>query len=225
MLAIATTIAISLFAVAMILLKLERRRKPAAAAINPLDGVDTLAAWPPQTVRVLTLGERQAYDIVRRAMPKHLVLGQVPLSRFISVPTKHSYTDWLQRVGRQSVDLLITDTSSRPVAAIEVRGTGESARSIKRHEGLTRVLQAAGIPVHVWREGALPSPAQAYKQLRGDDAAQAVESEMDDTGRHAIPVADVAELLAEGDNRDYSHDPVASSFFDDLEVVKPGARA
>ncbi len=226
MLAIASTIAISMFAVAMILLKLERHRAPVNPSRKPTDAMDTIEAWPPQTVRVLTLEERQAYDIVRRAMPRHLVLGQVPLSRFISVPTKNAYADWLQRVGRQSVDLLITDASSRPIAAIEVRGTAESQRSLKRHETLTRVLQAAGIPVHVWREGALPSAEQAYRQLRGHPASLDGMPEDDtDQAHQPIPVADVHEILAEGDDRHYGHDPVASSFFDDIDVLATAGKA
>lgn len=228
MLAIVSTIAFSMFVVAMILLKLERHRAPVSAKPKPTDAMDTVEAWPPQTVRVLTLEERQAYDIISRAMPRHLVLGQVPLSRFISVPTKNTYADWLHRVGRQSVDLLVTDSSSRPIAAIEIRGSVESPRSVKRHETLTRVLEAAGVPVHVWREGALPTAEQAYKQLRGHASAahtpsQRATDEEDD--HQPIPVADVHEMLAEGDNRDYGHDPVASSFFDDIDVLAPAAKA
>ncbi len=225
MIAIASTIALSLFAVAMILLKLERHRKPAVAAVDSVEAVDTVAAWPPQTVRVLTLDERQAYDILRRAMPKHLVLAQVPLSRFISVPTQRSYAQWLTRVGRQSVDLLVTDTSSRPIAAIEIRSDGESARSAQRHQSLTKVLQAAGIPVYVWKEGALPTADVAYKQLRGESEAAEEERDVAKNGRRPIPVAEVHEMLAEGDNRDYGHEPVASSFFDDLDLLAPSGKS
>lgn len=215
MLALASTVAVSLFAVAMILLMLERRRRPATAAADKAEALDTIEAWPPQAVRVLTLEERHAYEIVRRALPKHLVLAQVPLARFISVPTQHSYAEWLQRAGRLSVDLLITDTSSRPVAAIEIRAAEENPRSEKRHKRLTEVLQTAGIRVHVWNEDALPTPEQAARQLRGEDVFT------DDNARGPIPVADVQELLSEGDYRDYNHDPVASSFFDDLDAMVP----
>lgn len=212
MLALASTVAVSLFAVAMILLMLERRRRPSVDA-RP-EALDTIDAWPPQAVRVLTLEERHAYEIVRRAMPKHLVLAQVPLARFISVPTQHSYAEWLQRAGRLSVDILITDSSSRPVAAVEIHAAEETPRSMKRHKRLTEVLQTAGIRVHVWKEDDLPSPEQAARQLRS-------EENYDEQKPGVIPVADVQELLSDGDNRDYRHDPVASSFFDDLDALVP----
>ena len=41
--------------------------------------LDTVQAWPPQAVRVMTLPERQAYELLRRAVPRNfMVLAQVP---------------------------------------------------------------------------------------------------------------------------------------------------
>lgn len=248
MLAVASTIAISLFAIAMILLTLDRTKRPAPKPSSTSE-LDTIAAWPPQAVRVLTLEERQAFDVVRTALPKHLVLAQVPLARFISVPTHHSYLAWLQRVGRLSVDILITDASSRPIAAVEIHSDQETPRSQKRHSRIAAVLQAAGIPVHVWREGHLPTADAAYRQIRGESAgyqgadsawvgaaamassaaATATQGAVDDDGDTRassslpLPVAEVHELLADGDARYFgqSHDPVASTFFDDLDFLGP----
>jgi len=42
------------------------------------DSVDTVVGWPPEAARVLSVDERQAYDVLRRAFPRHLVLAQVP---------------------------------------------------------------------------------------------------------------------------------------------------
>jgi hypothetical protein len=85
-----------------------------------------------------------------------MVLAQVPLSRFVRVPTRHSYSEWLQRVGALSADLLVCDTGSRVLAVIDVRANEESAAQPAPPRALARVLQAAGVRVHVWREGHLP---------------------------------------------------------------------
>ena len=131
------------------------------------DAVDTLAGWPPESVRVLTITERQAYDLLRRAMPGFLVMAQVPLARFIRVPSRHSYHEWLQRVGSLSADLLLCDAGSRVLAVIDVRAAQETERSRRRHERMARVLRAARIPVHEWREGQMPS----VTEVRGAMAA------------------------------------------------------
>jgi hypothetical protein len=120
-----------------------------------------LTGWPPESVRVLSIAERQAHDLLRRAMPGFLVMAQVPLARFIRVPARNSYNEWLQRVGSLSADLLLCDAGSRVLAVIDVRLTQESERSRRRHERMARVLRAARIPVYVWREGQFPSATEA----------------------------------------------------------------
>jgi hypothetical protein len=188
------------------------------------EALDTVAAWPPEAARVLTVSERQAYDLLRRAMPGFLVLAQVPLARFIRVPTRHSYTEWLQRVGSLSADLLLCDSGSRVIAVIDIRTSQESERSRRRHERMTRVLRTAGIHVYTWREGDLPVAAEVRQALAAlvGPAAEGIKPA---TARQAplIPVAEMAEVLAEGDRAanegdlDASMEPVPSAFFEDFE--------
>jgi Protein of unknown function (DUF2726) len=200
-----------------------RRNASAVAPRSQMDeNFDTIQAWPPQAVRVMTLGERQAFEVLKRALPGHVILAQVPLSRFISVPTRNPYQLWLQRAGRLAVDLLICDYSSRAVAAIEVRTAEESKRTAKRHQRIVEVLRAAGVTVHEWNEDDLPSIAEARdlfalkSPAKGESPAQ-----FDAGGRAVIPVADIHEVLAEGDATDYGQlEPVPSGFFDDLSAAQ-----
>ncbi len=192
----------------------------------PRDALDTVAGWPPEASRVLTINERQAYDLLRRAMPGFLVLAQVPLSRFIRVPARHSYAEWLARVGSLSADLMLCDSGSRVLAVIDVRAQQESERGRRRHERMTRVLRAAGIHVFTWREGELPTPVEVRNlliKLVSPEQAQVKAS--NSKPMPLIPVADVAEVLADGDraaleaNFDPRLEPVPSTFFDDFETA------
>jgi hypothetical protein len=203
----------------------QRRRQGTTAPRTVIDdALDTVQDWPPQVVRILSLPERQAYNVLRKAVPGHLVLAQVPLSRFISVPTRNPYSQWLHKVGRLTADLVVCDFSSRAIAVVEVRSGDETARSRKRHERVAQVLQAAGVPVHVWRESALPSVVEARQLFipkQGD------ETLVDRSGRHMLPVPDIQELLAAGDDVDYNgqQEPVPSTFFDDLDGLPNTAAA
>ena len=196
-----------------------RRRRATPRPIAPDESLDTVQAWPPQAVRVMTLGERQAFEVLRRALPGHVVLAQVPLSRFISVPTRFPYAQWLQRAGRLGVDLLVCDFSSRAVAAVEVRTADESARSAKRHQRLVEVLRAAGVTVHEWNEDDLPSVSEARALFLPKATGSATEEvAITRGGRALLPVADIQEMLADGDATDYGQlEPVPSGFFDDLD--------
>src|SRR5438552_3454032 len=131
---------------------LRRRAAQQRGDNRPADNLDTVAAWPPQATRVLTTVERETYDRLRAALPAHMILAQVPLARFIKVPTRNSYAEWLRRAGHLSADLVICDRHSQVIAVVEVQATDEvlSERAQKRRQRLARVLKAAQIPVHVW---------------------------------------------------------------------------
>lgn len=123
------------------------------------DGMDTIAAWPPQATRVLTTAERQVYDLLRNALPAHMILAQVPLQRFIKVPTRNSYTEWLRRVGHLSADFVICDRHSQVIAVVELRSDEQplSGRASRRRDRLLKVLSAAQIPTHQWTSSVLPT--------------------------------------------------------------------
>jgi len=126
---------------------------------RPMEELDTLLSWHPQATRILTNFERKAYGTLRSALPDHIILAQVPLARFIKVPTRHSYAEWSRRVGTISADLLVCDAVSQVIAVVEIRSPEgqESDRTRQRHTRMDRVLEGAGIPLYVWRENALPS--------------------------------------------------------------------
>jgi hypothetical protein len=139
--------------------RLRRRTSTAKPVEEEADRLDTIAAWPPQATRVLTSQERALHSTLVRALPDHLVLAQVPMSRFIKVPKRHSYAEWLRRLGYQSVDFVVCDMSSQVVAVIELQPTANDLndRARKRLKRIQRTLKAAEIPLHVWSEANLPT--------------------------------------------------------------------
>lgn len=210
----------------LLALRMRQQRQGGRRPGPAQEALDTVQAWPPQSARVMTIHERQAYDLLRLSLPGFLVLAQVPLSRFLRVPTRHSHSDWMQRVGSLSADLALCDAGSRVLAVIDVRAAQETERSRKRHERMARVLKAAGIRVVVWREGALPTMAEVRSTLGADLAQGASPPKPAASSRPMplIPVPDIEELLVAGDQayQDAALEPVPSAFFDDLESVRGG---
>lgn len=193
-----------------------------------LDAIDTVIGWPPEATRVLTIRHQRAMEVLRRAMPEHLVLAQVPLSHFIKVPTRHSYVEWLRRVGHVCVDLMICDSASNVLAIIEVRQADkvDSDRARKRQQRVERVLRAAGIPLHVWNEAFLPDPLAVRKAILQEPADSAVRTAADrgpdtsplDWGRH-----DVRQRVPRpiDDRIGSTGEPPRSSWFDELNATQP----
>jgi Protein of unknown function (DUF2726) len=183
------------------------------------EALDTVVAWPPEATRVLNVAERQAFDLLRRAMPTCLVLAQVPLSRFIRVPTRHSYSDWLQRVGTINADLLVCDSGSRVLAVIDVRAANETPRARRRHERMERVLKAAGIQLHTWREVELPGLSDIRNSLA--TVLPPPAASLPSTSR-PMPMFDPearTEVTAPRSIFDPLMEPVPSAFVDDFEAA------
>jgi hypothetical protein len=201
------------------------RRRPSKSRRNAThnDALDTVADWPPEAARVMTTPERKAYEITRRALPQQMVLSQVPLSRFLRVPTRHSYSQWVSRVGCLNADLVVCDQGSRVLAVIDIRPAQQSSRARHRHERMTRVLRAAHINVLTWSEGSLPSVAEVRAQMAPllQDSPQGAMNLGGSRPMPLIPVAEMEEILARGDAlaQDVAMEPVSSTLFDDLDAL------
>ena len=203
-----------------------RARAARRADSHPADQLDTLAAWPPQATRVLTTNEREAYDLLRRALPAHMILAQVPLQRFIKVPTRNSYSEWLRRVGHLSADLLVCDRHSQVVGVVEIIGSEPlSERAERRRERMTRVLRAAEIPVHLWPAATLPTPEAAREAIVPTPADAESVPPAAVPGSRSLPgrlsgsgaFADAAHDTA-ADDEGAVREPPPSTWFDDLET-------
>jgi hypothetical protein len=216
------------------LLGMRRRpRSPMSAKRAAQTDEDTQARWQPQAARVLTVSENQAFALLERALPGFRVLAQVPLVRFLRVPSYVKASDWQRRVSGLSADLLICDPTSRVLAVIDVRAASESERSRRRHERLLQLLRAAGVSVYAWREDMLPTVEQV-RALLGAQLARHADEETARTlaapSRPAplIPIPEISEVLAEGDALAEARDamePVPSGFYDDDLDLPAAAKA
>ena len=95
---------------------------------------------------------------------------------------------------------------------------------MRRHERMRQVLETAGIRVLSWNADAMPSASEVRTLFR-DQGAQAEEEEViGPGGRRMLPVPEMVEVLAEGDEAAMAgpqFDPVSSDYFDDLDALAP----
>lgn len=206
-----------------------RSRTGRSAEPHPTDNLDTLTAWPPTATRVLTTPEREAYDLLRLALPAHVVLAQVPLQRFIKVPTRNSYAEWLRRVGQLCADLVVCDRHSQVVAVVEVQTNDDtvSERALRRRARLAKVLKAAQVPVHVWSASALPSVEEAREAIAATLPATDMAPPAPFTGTRSLPghmtnsaTQPLRGAAAASPNEETAplREPPPSTWFDELET-------
>lgn len=147
----------SLLLLLTMLLLRQRQSKPSR---KPAQSLDTVQAWPARLVPVMAPAQRGALDLLRQALPGHLVLFQVPLSQFVRVSTRQSYAEWYRRAGRLRASFVVCDAQANVVAAVDLQLEKDSEREQARHGRLARVLRSMGLPVMQWHEGELPPVAE-----------------------------------------------------------------
>jgi Protein of unknown function (DUF2726) len=215
---------------AIVVLLLQRNRK--VAVVDPDGGgkrsrgddIDTVIAWPPEATRLLTAGERGAHEVLLKALPECIMFAQVPLARFIKVPRRHSYAEWLTRVGHLCADLVICDRSTLVIGVVLLTSARSSERAERRRSRMTRVLKAGGVKVFLWREESLPSPEFARDQItqRIGDVEEAgarrpeiIEPKVPTRPTPgSIPVPEVLNIPFDDEPR---REPPPSTWFDDLD--------
>ena len=116
--------------------------------------------WPFSLRRPLTEPEQVLYHRLCQALPDHMVLAQVGLSRFLAVRRGHDARSWYDRIHRMSVDFLVCAKDATIITAIELDDASspspDRAAADLRKE---KALRAAGVGLLRWNVNAMPAEA------------------------------------------------------------------
>src|ERR1700728_1425059 len=116
--------------------------------------------WPFYVKRLLTQPEQVLYHRLVKALPNHIVLAQVQVSRVLGVKKGSRFHEWNNRINRMSYDFLICDKSAAVVAAIELDDKShESDRRRDTDARKTRATTDAGLKLVRWHVKSLPDEA------------------------------------------------------------------
>jgi very-short-patch-repair endonuclease len=137
--------------------------------LNPFKGsVKKLVeeTWPFYARKPLSEPEQILYFRLINALPDHIVLAQVQLSRLLGVKKGNNYHAWLNRINRLSADFVVCNKDSSVVAVIELddsshESEGRQATDAKKD----KALASAGVRMIRWRTKALPDDAAIKQSL------------------------------------------------------------
>lgn len=120
-------------------------------------GAGNNEAWPFYAKKPLSQPEQVLYFRLIEALPDHIILAQVQLSRFLSVKKGHNYQSWSNRINRMSADFVVCNKDSSIVAVIELddathQKTDRQAADAKKDNALT----AAEIKIIRWQAKSMP---------------------------------------------------------------------
>ncbi len=102
--------------------------------------------WQPRTMRPLTPSELHTLKHLRKALPECLLMPQVALARFLSVPQNRSYNQWFGSVGRRCVDFLVCSDHGDVLGVIQLH-LGKTKAMSEGTQRKMKALEMAQIPV------------------------------------------------------------------------------
>jgi Protein of unknown function (DUF2726) len=134
--------------------------------------------WPFHARKPLSVPEQILYFRLLEALPEHIVLAQVGLSRVLGVNKGNNFQGWHNRINRMSLDFVVCKKDSTVLAAIELDDASHEASERKAADAKKdRALTAAGVPIIRWQAESLPDIASircAVGQSRPAPAARSV---------------------------------------------------
>jgi hypothetical protein len=118
----------------------------------------TSGPWPFYVKRPLTQPEQVLYHRLIRALPEHIVLAQVQVSRVLGVKKGSNFHEWNNRINRLSYDFVVCGKDATVIAAIELDDKShESSSRAKTDEKKSKATADAGLRLIRWHVRSLPN--------------------------------------------------------------------
>jgi very-short-patch-repair endonuclease len=113
--------------------------------------------WPFYAKKPLSQPEQILYHRLVKALPEHIVLAQVQVSRVLGVKKGFKFNEWNNRINRLSYDFVVCSKDSTVLAAIELDDkTHEDADRGETDKKKDKATAAAGIRMIRWQVKGLP---------------------------------------------------------------------
>lgn len=113
--------------------------------------------WPFYAKKPLSQPEQVLYFRLVQALPEHIVLAQVQLSRLLGVKKGNNYQAWFNRINRMSADFVVCNKDSSIVAVIELDDATHQKEDRKAAGAKKdKALSSADIRIVRWQAKAIP---------------------------------------------------------------------
>jgi hypothetical protein len=124
--------------------------------------------WPFYLKKVMSQPEQILYHRLVAALPDHIVLAQVQLSRVLAVNKGADRRKWHNRINQKSLDFVICAKDASVVVAIELDDRShEKKMRIEADDAKEKALASAGVSLIRWHVGALPDETAIRSAVAG----------------------------------------------------------
>lgn len=122
--------------------------------------------WPYYAKKPLSQPEQVLYHRLVDALPEHIILAQVQLSRVLGIKKGFNFGEWNNRINRMSLDFVVCRKDSSIIAAIELDDKTHEQESRKEADSKkNKALESANIRLIRWKVDAIPDQETIQKSI------------------------------------------------------------
>lgn len=123
--------------------------------------------WPYYAKKPLSKPELVLYFRLCNALPNHIVLAQVGLSRILGVKKGHNFGQWFNRINRMSADFVIGNKDASIALVIELDDAShQKPEREQADQKKNKALADAGIHLLRWHVRDMPTEQQIKDRLQ-----------------------------------------------------------
>ena len=114
-------------------------------------------SWPFYAKKLLSAPEQILYHRMVKALPEHIVLAQVQVSRVLGVKKGFNFHEWNNRSNRLSYDFVVCSKDSTVLFAVELDDKSHEAKArADTDRKKDEATKAAGVRLVRWNVTSLP---------------------------------------------------------------------
>jgi hypothetical protein len=138
-----------------------------------LVGGTSPSRWPFHARKPLSNPEQALYRRLVGALPDHIVLAQVQVSRVLGVKKGFKSREWNNRSDRLSYDFVICGKDCTVIAAVELDDRSHDSESRRGVDARKDKASAdAGLRLVRWRVGTMPTKEEIEREFLAASAAE-----------------------------------------------------
>jgi len=116
--------------------------------------------WPFSAKKPLSQPEQVLYFRLIQALPEHIILAQVQLSRLLGVKKGNNHQAWSNRINRMSADFVVCNKDLSIVAVIELDDATHQREDRQAADAKKdKALASAGVRIVRWQAKSIPDIA------------------------------------------------------------------
>lgn len=124
------------------------------------------SVWPFYPRKPLSAPEQILYFRLIKALPEHIVLAQVQLSRFLGVKKGNNFQSWLNRINRMSADFVICNKDASVLAVIELDDASHNSKTRQQADAKKdKAIRSAGLRLIRWNVKTMPNEEAIIGQI------------------------------------------------------------